>query len=150
MQFCKHFFPESSSYGGSHRKHRTFRAVGLATQLIMFSPKSFRKKPTKRFIVAGVVHECILCLILIQWKDLSSKDLKVNECCWVISFKLRPIYRTNQTMCSDTNSLHSDGNKYPPVMYAMRLAELVVWLWICQAHVGVRFVITGSYSANSQ
>lgn len=57
------------------------------------------RKPTKLFIVAGMVHEGILCLILIQWKDLSSKDLKVNECRWVVSFKLRPIYPTEIKPC---------------------------------------------------
>ena len=40
----------------------------------------------------------------------------------------------NQTQCSDKNSVHSYDNKYPPVMYAMRFAELVVWMWIGYAH----------------
>jgi hypothetical protein len=55
----------------------------------------------------------------------------------------------HQILCSDTNSVHSYGNKYQPVMYAMRFAELVVWMWIGQAHVGARG-FEGSYSANSQ
>lgn len=46
----------------------------------------------------------------------------------------------NQTLCSDTSTVHSNGNKYPPVMYAVRFAELVVWMWKGQAHVGARGV----------
>ena len=61
--------------------------------------KMLQSKSTKVFIVAGVLREGILYLILMQWRHRSSKDLKLNECWWVVSFGLRPIYPSEIKLC---------------------------------------------------
>jgi len=57
----------------------SLREVSLL-KLWLFPPKCFKQKSTKVFIVAGVLREGILRLILMQWRHLSSKDLKLNGC----------------------------------------------------------------------